>query len=75
MKHLVNIRTDSIRIVDGKVIEAASSMEALLAALHYETSAYKHLRDMPHARLHIEVGPLVADEAPLTLNQEIGGKP
>lgn len=74
MIYLVNIQTDSINIVSRKSIQARSSMEALLLALHHETSAYQHLKDMPHARLHIQVEPVSAGAAPLTLNQEIGGK-
>lgn len=84
MIYRVNISTDSLRICDGKEIEAKSSMEAVLAALHHETSAYKHLRDLPMALLRIEVdSPLMralqptGDSralllVPLTLNQEAG---
>ena len=74
MKHLVSIATDSVRICDSKEIEAPTSMEAVLAALHHDTSAYQHLRDLPKARLCILVWP--ADEVvttkPKTLNQEAG---
>lgn len=83
MKYGVSICTDSVSITDGQIVEARSSMEALLAALHHETSAYKHLKDMPHARLHIKVEPMVPQGMggllaprniiPFTLNQEIGG--
>ncbi len=84
MIYSVNISTDSLRICDGKEIEARSSMEAVLAALHHETSAYKHLRDLPMALLRIEVNPplphalqpvggsLPENVIPLTLNQEAG---
>ena len=74
MKHLVSIATDSVRICDSKEIEAPTSMEALLAALHHETSAYKHLKDLPKARLCILVWPADEDmnSVPKTLNQEAG---
>lgn len=74
MKAGVTIRTDSLVICEGTVIEGRTTMEALLAALHHETSAYQHLRDLPMAHLHIEVWPegqaLMME--PQTLNQEAG---
>jgi hypothetical protein len=48
-------------------------MEALLAALHHEASAYAHLRDLPTARLHIEVWPADCNLAQATLNKEVNG--
>ena len=80
MIYVVNIATDSLRICEGKEIEAKSSMEAVLMALHHETSAYQHLKDLPMARLRIEVWPAGACSAvgekacflPRTLNQEAG---
>ena len=77
MKHLVTISTDSLRICDGKEIEAKSSMEALLAALHHETSTYEHLKDLPMAMLRVEVTPQLRPCGelyilPLSLNQEAG---
>lgn len=76
MKAGVTIRTDSLVICEGKVIEGHTTMEALLAALHHETSAYAHLRDLPMARLHIEVWPVEmrtgVSALPLNLNQEAG---
>ena len=82
MIYQVNIWTDSLRICEGKEIEAKSSMEAELAALHHETRAYKHLKDLPMAHLKIEVWPahlhpgsrpdLPDNIIPFTLNQEAG---
>jgi hypothetical protein len=70
----VTIRTDSLVICEAKPVEGRTTLEALLAALHHETSAYKHLKDLPLAHLHIEVWP--QGEAmlmePRTLNQEAG---
>jgi len=72
MTYLVTIHTDSLCICDAKETEARTSMEAVLAALHHETSAYKHLRDLPMARLQIrsETQAVVAVEDDLTLNHE-----
>lgn len=74
MKAGVTIRTEKLTICEGKVVDGRTTMEALLAALHHETSAYAHLRDLPMAHLHIEVWP--QGEAllmePRTLNQEAG---
>lgn len=74
MKAGVTIRTDSLVICEGRMVEARTTMEALLAALHHETSAYQHLRDLPMAQMHIEVWP--EGQALLlqnrTLNQEAG---
>lgn len=74
MKHLVSIATDSVRICDSKEIEAPTSMDAVLQALHHTTSAYKHLGDLPKARLCILVWPAdeVTTTSPKTLNQEAG---
>lgn len=82
MKYLVSIATDSLRICDEKPVEAPTSMEAALAALHYKTSAHGHLEGMPLAHLRIEVWPegmlrrIEAAEPnnviPFTLNQELG---
>ena len=74
MTYLVSIATDSLVICEGKVMEARTSMEAVLAALHHETSAYKHLRDLPMARLRIRSEPkaVVLCQRDLTLNQEGG---
>lgn len=76
MKAAVTIRTDSLVICEAKPVEARTTMEALLAALHHETSAYAHLRDLPMARLHIEVWTLEmrtgVSALPLNLNQEAG---
>lgn len=74
MIYRVNISTDSLRICEGKKIEAKSSMEAVLTALHHETSAYKHLRDLPMARLRIDCCPAAVqiNPEPRTLNQEAG---
>lgn len=58
MKAGVTISTDTLIICEGKVTEGRTTMEALLAALHHETSAYQHLRDLPMAHLHIEVWPM-----------------
>ncbi|MDP1587730.1 MAG: hypothetical protein Q8M07_08315 [Prosthecobacter sp.] len=57
----MTIRTDRLIICEGKMVEGRTTMEALLAALHHETSAYAHLRDLPTARLHIEVWPVADD--------------
>ena len=70
MKALVTICTDSLIICEAKPLEARTTMEALLAALHHETSAYSHLRDLPAARLHIEVWPEADSFGKATLNQE-----
>lgn len=70
MKALVTIRTDSLLICEAMPAEARTTVEALLAALHYETGVYAHLRDMPSARLHIEVWPADCNLAQATLNQE-----
>lgn len=72
MRACVTISTDSLIICEGKVHEGRSTMEALIAALHHETSAYAHLRDLPMARLHIEVWPEGNPFVPATLNQEAG---
>jgi hypothetical protein len=73
MNAFVTISTDSLIISEAKAVEARTTMEALLAALHHETSAHAHLRDLPLARLHIEVWP--AEAVPFgvaTLNEEAG---
>lgn len=82
MKCLVDIATDSLRICDGRAVEARTSMGALLEALHHETSAYAHLKDLPMAHLKIEVWPAHLRPGshpdqpdniiPFTLNQEAG---
>lgn len=74
MIYLVSIHTDSLRLCEGRETEAQTSMEAVLAALHHETSAYKHLKDLPMARLRIRSEPkaVVAAAGDLTLNQEAG---
>lgn len=76
MKAGVTIRTDSLVICEGRMVEGRTTMEALLTALHHETSAYQHLRDLPRAHLHIEVWPLEmrtgVSALPLNLNQEAG---
>lgn len=72
MKACVSISTDSLVICEGKMVEGRTTMEALLAALHYETSAFAHLRELPMARLHIEVWPEGGNLMPATLNQEAG---
>ena len=72
MIFLVSIATDSLVLCTAKEVEARTSMEAVLAALHHETSAYKHLRDLPMARLRIRSEPTatVLMTQDLTLNQE-----
>ena len=72
MIFLVTITTDSLVICEARETEAPTSMEAVHAALHHETSAYKHLRDLPMARLRIRSEPkaMVAVTQDLTLNQE-----
>ena len=74
MKYLVSLSTDSLRICESKPVEAQSSMEAVLAALHHETREYKHLKDLPMARLRIACWPAheVLLALPRTLNQEAG---
>ena len=84
MTFRVSISTDSVRICDDKPVEAKTSMEAALAALHHETSAYKHLKDLPMALLRIEVNPPMTHVVqptgepgmqlvvPFTLNEEAG---
>ena len=73
MRAFVTISTDSLIICEAKVHEGRSTMEALIAALHHETSAYAHLKDLPMARLHIEVWPEEGIPfATATLNQEAG---
>ncbi len=74
MKAFVTIRTDSLVICEARPVEARTTMEALLAALHHETSAYAHLRDLPMARLRIEVWPEGEEQRmePRSLNQEAG---
>lgn len=76
MKVTLIIRTDSLTICDGSVMEGRSTLEIVLAALHHETSAYKHLRDLPWANLSIQVRPVmdVPPKGPRTLNQEANGK-
>jgi hypothetical protein len=72
VKALVTIQTDSLIICQARPVEARGTMEALLAALHHKTSAYAHLRDLPMARLHIEVWPQGDNFQTATLNQEAG---
>ena len=74
MKVRVTISTDSLLICEAREVEGRSTMEGLLAALHHETSAYQHLRDLPSASLHIEVWAESRSLMPLTLNQEANGK-
>lgn len=72
--YIVTIATDSLRLCESKEVEAKSSIEALLTALHHETSAYQHLRDLPMARLRITVWPAaeVLSTRDRTLNEERG---
>lgn len=80
MKFDVTIRTDSLVICDRKIVEAKSSMEAVLQELHHSTSAYQHMRDLPFARLSIgchEVAsfpPHISAGVQLTLSQEGSGR-
>lgn len=75
MKAAVYIRTDSLKLCDGSVMEGRSTLEIALAALHHETSAYKHLKDLPFANLSIQVRPVTDGPIaqPKTLNQEASG--
>lgn len=72
MRAFVTIGTDSLIICEAWPVETRTTMEGLLAALHHETSAHAHLRDLPMARLHIEVWPEGDDFSKATLNQEAG---
>lgn len=75
MKASVTIRTDSLTICDGSVKEGGSTLEIVLAALHHEASAYRHLKDLPWANLSIQVRPVmdVPSKEPRILNQEANG--
>lgn len=75
MKARVTIRTDSVKLIDGRIMEGRSSLELVLAALHHETSTHQHLKDLPWAHLSIEVCPImdVSPKVPLSLNKEANG--
>jgi hypothetical protein len=73
MKVQVKIRTDSLNLT-AQTVEARSSLEAVLLALHHETSAYQHLKDLRFAHISIQASPVSeAVTTPRTLNQEVNG--
>lgn len=74
MKAAVFIRTDSLTICNGSVMEGRSTLEIALAALHHEASAYRHLKDLPWANLCIQVRPETGNTVgKKSLNQEASG--
>lgn len=76
MTFSVDIRTDSVAI-SHREVEARSTVEAVLTAMHHETSAYQHLRDLPFANLRILARPVESlpscGLAVKTLSQEANG--
>ena len=73
MKVALCIRTDTLVICE-RIVEAPSTLRAVLEALRAETTAHQHLGDLPFARLSISARPETAQGAGrATLNQEANG--